>query len=60
MDLLDSSRLNRITSTIIAPTPLIAANFILLGQVITIIGPQFSRLPPRLCEYDRVMRVLVY
>ncbi|KAJ8456941.1 hypothetical protein ONZ51_g11824 [Trametes cubensis] len=34
----------QITSTIIAPTPLIAANFIILGQIIQRIGPDYSRL----------------
>jgi hypothetical protein len=43
----------RITSTIIALTPLIAANFIILAQVITIVSPEFSRLAPRLCKYTQ-------
>ncbi|KAH8823597.1 RTA1-domain-containing protein [Flagelloscypha sp. PMI_526] len=30
--------------TIIAPTPLLAVNFILIGQTIPLLGPQFSRL----------------
>lgn len=32
---------------IIAPTPLVAANFILLGRFIRRLGPQYSRLTPR-------------
>lgn len=32
---------------IIAPTPLVAANFILLGIIIRRLGPQYSRLTPR-------------
>ncbi|KAJ7904195.1 RTA1-like protein [Mycena leptocephala] len=36
----------QITSTIIAPTPLIAVNFFLLSWVITRLGPCYSRLTP--------------
>ncbi|KAI0635442.1 RTA1-domain-containing protein [Trametes polyzona] len=36
--------LMQITTTIIAPTPLIAANFVILGQVIKRLGQQYSRL----------------
>jgi len=32
---------------IIGPTPLVAANFILLGRIIRRLGPQYSRLTPR-------------
>lgn len=32
---------------IIAPTPLVAANFIILGRIIRRLGPQYSRLTPR-------------
>jgi len=38
----------QITSTIIAPTPLVAANFIIFGQIIDRLGPGYSRLSPRL------------
>lgn len=34
----------QITTTIIAPTPLIAANFIILGRLIARLGPKFSRI----------------
>ncbi|KZV76213.1 RTA1-domain-containing protein [Peniophora sp. CONT] len=34
----------QITTTIIAPTPLIAANFIMLGRIIARLGPGYSRL----------------
>ncbi|KAH9478584.1 hypothetical protein JR316_0009041 [Psilocybe cubensis] len=37
----------QITCTIIAPTPLLAANFVILGNVIKRLGPAFSRLTPR-------------
>ncbi|KAJ7627937.1 RTA1-like protein [Mycena polygramma] len=36
----------QITSTIIAPTPLIAVNFILLSWIVTRLGPCYSRLTP--------------
>ncbi|KAI0788440.1 RTA1-domain-containing protein [Abortiporus biennis] len=36
----------QITTTIIAPTPLVAANFVILGQVIVRVGPKYSRLSP--------------
>lgn len=39
----------RITTTIIAPTPLVAANFVILGRIIGILGTQYSRLGPTLC-----------
>ena len=40
----------RAVTLIIAPTPLVAANFILLGRFIRRLGPQYSRLTPKLCE----------
>ncbi|KAF4562634.1 hypothetical protein EYR36_004028 [Pleurotus pulmonarius] len=38
----------QITSAILAPTPLVAANFIILGRIITRLGPVYSRLSPQL------------
>ncbi|KDQ59799.1 hypothetical protein JAAARDRAFT_175339 [Jaapia argillacea MUCL 33604] len=38
--------LMQITTTIIAPTPLVAANFIILGRIIQRLGSQYSRLSP--------------
>ncbi|KAJ3558822.1 hypothetical protein NM688_g700 [Phlebia brevispora] len=38
--------LMQITTTIIAPTPLVAANFVILGEVILRLGTQYSRLSP--------------
>ncbi|KAG1737971.1 RTA1 like protein-domain-containing protein [Suillus lakei] len=38
----------QLVGTIIAPTPLVAANFIILGKIINQVGPQFSRLTPKL------------
>ncbi|KJA24394.1 hypothetical protein HYPSUDRAFT_136271 [Hypholoma sublateritium FD-334 SS-4] len=37
-----------ITCTIIAPTPLLAANFVILSLIIHKLGAQYSRLSPRL------------
>ncbi|KAF8919304.1 RTA1 like protein-domain-containing protein [Mucidula mucida] len=42
----------QIVCTIIGPTPLVAANFIILGAIIRILGPMYSRLGPR--NYSRV------
>ncbi|KAI0051445.1 RTA1-domain-containing protein [Auriscalpium vulgare] len=38
----------QIVATIIAPTPLVAANFVLLGRIIRRLGPRYSRLGPKL------------
>jgi hypothetical protein len=46
----NSSPSLRITTTIIAPTPLVAANFIILGKIIRRLGPQYSRLSPKWCK----------
>jgi hypothetical protein len=48
----------QITTTILAPTPLLAANFVILGSIILILGPQYSRLPPRLCGFSSLHFVL--
>ncbi|KAJ7467892.1 RTA1-like protein [Mycena galericulata] len=37
----------QITTTIIAPTPLIAVNFILLSRIVTRLGPCYSRITPK-------------
>ncbi|THH14780.1 hypothetical protein EW146_g5597 [Bondarzewia mesenterica] len=36
--------LMQIITTIIAPTPLVAANFVILGRIVTHLGQQYSRL----------------
>ncbi|KAJ8514337.1 hypothetical protein ONZ45_g8101 [Pleurotus djamor] len=36
----------QILATIVAPTPLIAANFMILGRIILRLGPSYSRLRP--------------
>ncbi|KAH8116126.1 RTA1 like protein-domain-containing protein [Phellopilus nigrolimitatus] len=38
----------QICATVIAPTPLIASNFMILGMLIRHLGEQFSRLSPKL------------
>ncbi|KAF8990477.1 RTA1-domain-containing protein [Cyathus striatus] len=53
----------QITTTIIAPTPLVAANFIILGRLISQVGPQYSRLSPKwytiiFCSCDIIALVL--
>ncbi|KAI0042861.1 RTA1-domain-containing protein [Auriscalpium vulgare] len=45
---LDSPFMLQIITTIIAPTPLVGANFILLGRIIRRLGPRYSRLGPKL------------
>ena len=40
----------RAVTLVVAPTPLVAVNFILLGRIIRRLGPQYSRLTPRRCE----------
>jgi len=39
--------LMQITTTIIAPTPLLAANFVILGRMIDALGRQYSRIPSK-------------
>ncbi|KAG2113961.1 RTA1 like protein-domain-containing protein [Suillus clintonianus] len=53
----------QLVGTIIAPTPLVAANFIILGKIIHQVGPQFSRLTPKIytilfCSFDVVCLIV--
>ncbi|KAF7985352.1 hypothetical protein HWV62_6571 [Athelia sp. TMB] len=53
----------QISVTIIAPTPLVAANFIILGRIVGKLGARYSRLSPRLytiifCSFDVVSLVV--
>ncbi|TFY67763.1 hypothetical protein EVG20_g3827 [Dentipellis fragilis] len=41
----------QMTTTIIAPTPLIATNFLILEELILQLGPQYSRLSPRIYKW---------
>ncbi|KAI0026998.1 RTA1 like protein-domain-containing protein, partial [Vararia minispora EC-137] len=48
----NSPYLLQIVTTIIAPTPLLGANFIILGRIIHLLGSRYSRLSSRL--YSRI------
>lgn len=53
----------QICCTIIAPTPLIAANFVVLGRLVQRLGPAYSRLSPKwyaiiFCTFDVVSLVI--
>ncbi|KAG1737972.1 RTA1 like protein-domain-containing protein [Suillus lakei] len=53
----------QLVGTILAPTPLVAANFIILGKIINQVGPQFSRLTPKLytiifCCFDLICLIV--
>jgi len=53
----------QISTTIIAPTPLVAANFLILGIIIRKLGSNYSRLSPRwytivFCSFDIVSLVV--
>ncbi|SJL08744.1 uncharacterized protein ARMOST_12114 [Armillaria ostoyae] len=37
----------QIVTTILGPTPLVAGNFIILGGIISLLGPAYSRLSPK-------------
>ena len=41
----------RISCTIIAPTPLVAANFVILGMIINKLGDHYSRLSTKWCKW---------
>lgn len=46
-------QLNRSARTsllVLAPTPLLAANFVIFGRLIRRLGQSYSRLKPRRCE----------
>jgi len=47
----DHESRDRITTTILAPTPFIAANFIILGRITKRLGPQYCRLTFKWCEW---------
>ncbi|KAE9382332.1 hypothetical protein BT96DRAFT_303105 [Gymnopus androsaceus JB14] len=49
--------------TVLAPTYLVAGNFIMLGYIINQLGPDYSRLPPRwyaiiFCSFDLISLVV--
>jgi hypothetical protein len=41
----------RMITTSLAPTFMVAANFIILGHIITRVGAHYSRIAPRLCGF---------
>ncbi|KAL1730617.1 RTA1 like protein-domain-containing protein [Schizophyllum commune] len=45
--LADDPYMIQIVTTIIAPTPLLAANFVMMGRLVRRLGPAYSRLSPR-------------
>jgi len=45
----------RAVALVIAPTPLVAANFILLGRIIQRLGPQYSRLTTTQCKSHKLI-----
>jgi len=61
--LLNTPFLIQISTTIIAPTPLVAANFLIFGKMIRRLGGSYSRLSPRFyailfCSFDIVSLVI--
>ncbi|TFK46774.1 RTA1 like protein [Heliocybe sulcata] len=60
---LDTPFLMQLSSTIIAPTPFLAGIFVIFGRITRRLGPQYSRLTPRMytiifCTSDVVALVL--
>ena len=41
---------DRVATLIMAPTFLIASNFVVLGRIIKLLGPQYCRMTQKLCE----------
>ncbi|KZP33510.1 RTA1-domain-containing protein, partial [Athelia psychrophila] len=61
--MLDTPFMIQISTTIIAPTPLVAANFIILGRIVRKLGSRYSRLSPKwytiiFCGFDIVPLVI--
>ncbi|TRM60417.1 RTA1 like protein-domain-containing protein [Schizophyllum amplum] len=61
--LADDPYMIQIVTTIIAPTPLLAANFIIMGRLVRRLGESYSRLGPRLytivfCSCDVISLVV--
>ncbi|ESK83993.1 putative rta1-like protein [Moniliophthora roreri MCA 2997] len=46
--LLSTPYLMQISTLIIGPTPLLAANFVIFGNIVKMLGTEYSRLPPKL------------
>ncbi|KIK24694.1 hypothetical protein PISMIDRAFT_678065 [Pisolithus microcarpus 441] len=53
----------QLIGTILAPTPFLAANFLVLGKIIVRLGPQYSRLSPKFyalifCTFDVICLII--
>lgn len=53
----------QLVGTVLAPTPLVAANFVILGKIINQFGSQFSRLTPNMytvvfCSFDAICLIV--
>ncbi|KAI6127291.1 RTA1 like protein-domain-containing protein, partial [Pisolithus sp. B1] len=53
----------QLVGTILAPTPFLAANFLVLGKIISHLGPEYSRLSPKLytlifCTFDVICLII--
>ncbi|KAG2040871.1 RTA1 like protein-domain-containing protein [Suillus americanus] len=53
----------QLVGTVLAPTPLVAAIFVIFGRIINQLGPQFSRLVPYMytvifCSFDAVCLIV--
>jgi len=53
----------QLVGTILAPTPLVAGNFIILGHIVKRLGARYSRLPPKwftivFCSFDLICLVI--
>ena len=49
------NRTARTSLLVLAPTPLLAANFVIFGRLIRRLGQSYSRLKPRRCESVRLV-----
>ncbi|EIW86746.1 RTA1-like protein, partial [Coniophora puteana RWD-64-598 SS2] len=53
----------QLVGTILAPTPLVAGNFIILGNIVKLLGTRYSRLPPNwfaivFCSFDVICLII--
>ncbi|KAJ7793298.1 RTA1 like protein-domain-containing protein [Mycena olivaceomarginata] len=54
----DTPFLIQISTTIMAPTPLLAANFMIFSRIIQQLGTSYSRLTPKWCTCDIIALVI--
>ncbi|KAK0201184.1 RTA1 like protein-domain-containing protein [Desarmillaria ectypa] len=50
----------QIVTTILGPTPLVAGNFIILGRIISLLGPAYSRLSPKHYSWIFVSCLIIF